>query len=100
MLWQAVGWGAQRYPSIAPHEVDGYRFAPPILRIGVAAVPSSPHERSDMRERQPKNPGYRFAHPGYFGSAQLDIQPAQRIHRNAVAGVDQHGRCFGLNNRG
>jgi hypothetical protein len=34
-------------------------------------VASSPHERSDMRELQPKNPGYRFAHPGYSRFAHL-----------------------------
>ena len=32
-------------------------------------------------------------------SAQRNIQPAQRIHTHAVAGIDQHGRGLGFDDR-
>src|ERR1044072_3815336 len=44
------------------------------------------------------DPGYRYAHSGYM-SAQRDIQPSQRIDGNAVAGIDQHGRGLGFDDR-
>src|SRR5215207_518352 len=34
--------GAQRYPSMTLHEVDGYRCAPPILRITAVGYPAIP----------------------------------------------------------
>src|SRR6266545_8235843 len=57
-------------------------------------------ERSDTHQsHRTKLMGIAALHPSY-ASAQFDIQPSQCIDRHAVAGIDQHGRGFGLDDRG
>src|SRR5437899_9038798 len=59
-------------------------------------------ERSDTHQWQrTKVMGIAALHPSYeSSSSQLDIQPSQCIDRDAVAGIDQHGRGLGLDDGG